>query len=304
MSTSTNNQNNEIDSSSTSQFTEMQSRNSQTLTDIQGLQDIEKGLFTTLEAGLANNTISPDQQEKIISKINELSNMRVNLYKNLNGLYGFFQKNMTSSRDTISEQTAAIDIVENELNESKRRLQMIQQENNNKIRLVEINTYYGEQYADYANIMKLIVIFCIPILMLTILANREILPKNIYFILFTILIVVGVIYIGRQIITAFSRDRMNYSEFDWNTKKSSLPKIDTSKPNGSDPWLTNALMCSGGACCPENYSYSNVQNKCISNELLDEANNMEQSADFALNSYMEGSKKNDFPYKMGGYGSL
>ncbi len=291
--------------SSSDDFSAMQDRNVQTLTDIQGLQSVEKGLFTTLEAGLANNTMTQEQRDSLINKINELSNMRINLYKNLNGMYNFFEKNMTSTKDTVSEQTAAIDIVENELNEAKRRLKIIQQENSNKIRLVEINTYYGDQYSDYANIMKLIVYFSIPILICTILANMGILPRNIFMIILVIICVIAIIYIGKEVITIFSKDNMNYSEFDWHTDKSKLPDVDTDNPNSGDPWIGTVLACSANDCCPEGYGYSEVDNKCIKSELLGESSSMQDSANLALSAYMENSRnKNSNAIPMGGFGSL
>lgn len=294
--------------SSSDDFSAMQDRNVQTLTDIQGLQSVEKGLFTSLEAGLANNTMTQEQRDSLINKINELSNMRINLYKNLNGMYNFFEKNMTSTKDTVSEQTAAIDIVENELNEAKRKLKIIQQENSNKIRLVEINTYYGDQYSDYANIMKLIVYFSIPILICTILANMGILPRNIFMIILVIICVIAIIYIGKEVITIYSKDNMNYSEFDWYTDKSKLPEVDTDNPSSGDPWMGTLLACTANACCPEGYGYSEVDNKCIKSELLGESSSMQDSANLALSAYMENSRnknarnKNAIP--MGGFGSL
>uniref|UniRef100_A0A6C0KXL7 Uncharacterized protein n=1 Tax=viral metagenome TaxID=1070528 RepID=A0A6C0KXL7_9ZZZZ len=291
---------------SSNDFSEMQDRNVQTLSDIQGLQTIEKGLFSNLEAGIANNTLTQEQKDSLIGKINEISNMRVNLYKNLNGMYGFFQKNMDSTRDTVSEQKEAINIVERELNDAKRRLEIIQQENNNKIRLVEINTYYGDQYSDYANIMKLIVYFSVPILICTILANSGILPNMAFMIIAVTIVTIAVFYIGRQVITIFSKDTMNYSEYDWHTDKSKLPEVTTDDPSGEDPWVGTAVACTADACCPEGYGYSAVDNKCISSELLAESTSMQESAETALAAYMENSRKkssNGYP-PMGGYGSL
>ena len=56
-----------------------------------------------------------------------------------------------------------IDIVEKELNASKKRLKVLEEEKNNKISLVEINDYYGQQYAEHSELMKTIVIMLIPI---------------------------------------------------------------------------------------------------------------------------------------------
>jgi len=294
---------NENEVSASLEFANLSERNHQTLTDIQGLQTVEKGLFNALEAGLANNSLTPEKRQGMIDQINNVSSMRVNLYKNLNGMYGFFQRNMDSTKDTIAQQTAAIEIVENELNQSKRRLQVIEQDNNNKIRLVEINTYYGEQYSDYARIMKLIVIFSIPILIITILANKGILPSTIYRILVAIIAAAAVIYIGKQVITIYSRDRMNYSQFDWNTSKDKLPSVSTDNPEGDNPWETTTFLCSAGECCPANYSYSSVENVCVLSELLNESTT--QSASSSLDDLMKrGEGQLAGARQMGGFGSL
>ena len=304
MSSTTNNEN--IDYSTTAQFKEMQLRNEQTLSDIQGLQEIEKGLFTTLESGMANNKVEPEEQEKIINKINELSNMRINLYKNLNGMYGFLKQNIYSTRDTISEQTAAIDIVENELNEAKRRLKVVQQDNNNKVRLVEINTYYGDKYNDYAGTMKAVVILCIPVLILTLLLNNKILSSKIYVILLVIIGIFGFFYIGQRLLYSFSKDNMNYDQYNWHTNRSSLPAINTENPDGlENPWESTASMCTGGSCCPVGYSYSDVENKCVSSELLNEQTTInETSLNKFLNETSGSGNRNNGVSQMGGFGSL
>ena len=55
--------------------------------------------------------------------MNQLSNMRINLYQTLSGVNSYYQNALSSSQGTLKEQTAAIYIVENELNTAKRRLE-------------------------------------------------------------------------------------------------------------------------------------------------------------------------------------
>ena len=105
-------------SNSNSDFSSMQDRNQQTLADIANLQQIEQELYSSLEKNATTNTLTQEEKDQIISKINEISQMRINLYANLKNTYTFFQKNVSSSRTTLAEQMMAIDIVENELNES------------------------------------------------------------------------------------------------------------------------------------------------------------------------------------------
>ena len=102
-----------------------QDNNAQILNDIQSLQDIEQQLFNSLDE---NPNLTPSQQEQIIKKINDISNMRINLYQTLSSVNNYFSTTLSNSRGTLSEQTAAIGIVENELIKSKNKLRVLKEE--------------------------------------------------------------------------------------------------------------------------------------------------------------------------------
>ena len=137
--------------------------NEQILNDIQALQQIEKQLFENLES---NPQLSSEEQQKIISKINQLSNMRINLYQTLSGVNDFFQNALSSSVGTLQQQSTAIGIIEGELNRSKNQLSELEDDNMNKIRLVEINNYYGDKYAEHSQLMKIVIYTLVPVIIL------------------------------------------------------------------------------------------------------------------------------------------
>ena len=66
-------------SNSNSDFSSMQDRNQQTLADIANLQQIEQELYSSLEKNATTNTLTQEEKDQIISKINEISQMRINL---------------------------------------------------------------------------------------------------------------------------------------------------------------------------------------------------------------------------------
>ena len=209
--------------------------------------------------------MTSEEKENLINKINEISQMRVNLYSNLKDVYSFFQTNVSSSRTTLTEQIMAIDIVENELNEAKRRLRLLEDEKYNKLRLVEINTYYGKQYNAHAGIMKLIVIICIPILIVGVLANIGILPKNIAALLSCIIIIIGLIILGGRILDLMNRDNMNYDEYNWNFNAQNAPPDNDDTNSPTDPWKIPTRVCIGAECCNEYSTYDEEQNICVPN---------------------------------------
>ena len=78
--------------------TNIDENNQQILTDIQSLQNIEQSLFASLEE---NPSLSTEEQQQIINKINDVSSMRMNLYQTLNDVNGFFHSALTTSEGTL-----------------------------------------------------------------------------------------------------------------------------------------------------------------------------------------------------------
>lgn len=238
----------------------LQERNEQVINNIKSLQLMEMKLYNSLE----NQKLTPDKKKEIIDRINQISQMRINMYANLKNSYANYQQNVSTSRNTLNDQMVSIDVIENELNDSKRRLNLLQQEKNNKIRLVGINTYYGKQYNAHKDIMKIVVYVCIPVLLLTILANRGIIPAQLNALISGIIIIIGVILVGYQIIDLSNRDNMNFDEYNWyfdkNNVETNRTNIDTTN---TDPWSTVDTSCVGAECCDADNRYDSQQNKCI-----------------------------------------
>ena len=241
------------------QLPDIQENNSQILTDIQSLQKIEKDLFSSLEQ---NTSLTTKQQEEIIQKINDISKMRINLYQTLNGINDFFKTALSNSKGTLTEQTNAIDIVERELNAAKNRLQLLEEEKNNKIRLIQINNYYGQKYAEHSDLMKVVIMMLVPILILAILFNKGIIPSSVYYILLVIISIIGTIYLVNRFLSIISRDSMNYEAYDWSFDPNTAPKATTI--DTTDPWasLSLGLTCIGDACCSPGLLYDSELNQC------------------------------------------
>ncbi len=237
--------------------------NEQILNDIQNLQQLEQQLFNTLET---NTSLSAAEKQKLITKANELSRFRINLYKTLGGVNGFFNSALSSSLGTLKEQTVAIGIIETELNKSKKRLEILEQERNNKIRLVEINEYYGDKYEEHAQLMKIIIFTLIPVILLSFLYNKGLLPNSIYRFLIIVISIIGAVYLWRRYASIITRDNMNYQEYNWYFD----PNLATSgsTTTSADPWLSTSSgssygTCIGQACCSSGQVYDSTSNQCV-----------------------------------------
>lgn len=237
----------------------VQQNNEQILNDIQSLQQMEQQLFNSLET---NPNMTPEQQQKIVDKMNDLSNMRINLYQTLSGVNNYFENAVNTSVGSLKQQAVAIGIVESELNKAKKRLEILEEEKNNKIRLVEINNYYGDKYAEHSQLMKIIIFTLIPIIILGFLNNRGILPNIIYNILLIIIAFIGAYFFWTRFTSIITRDNMNYQEYNWHFDHNAAP---TGSSSISDPWLNNSNFgtCVGNACCADGLTYDTSLNQCV-----------------------------------------
>ena len=238
-----------------------QQTNEQILNDIQTLQTMEQQLFSNLEN---NPNLTTQQQQDIVQKMNQLSNMRINLYQTLSGVNNYYENALNSSQGTLKEQTVAIYIVENELNSAKKRLEALDIEKMNKIRLVEINNYYGDKYVEHGNLMKIIIFTLVPVIILAILNKNSILPNTIYYILVIIIAAIGAYFFWLRFGSIITRDNMNYQEYDWYFDPSTAP---TGSASSDDPWanLGSLGTCIGQACCSAGQLYDETLDQCVGN---------------------------------------
>jgi membrane-associated HD superfamily phosphohydrolase len=267
--------------------------NEQILNDIQSLQQMEQQLFNNLET---NTNLNPEEQQKIVEKMNQISNMRVNLYQTLSSVNNFFENALTSSIGTLQEQTVAIGIVESELNKAKKRLEALQEDKNNKIRLVEINNYFGEKYAEHSQLMKIIIFTLVPVIILAILNNKNILPNLLFYILVVIVSIIGSIYFWYYFASIIMRDNMNYQEYNWYFNPNTAP---TGSHSVTDPWLSLNVpgTCVGQYCCSDGQSYDSSLNQCVGVSNVTLSNVSESFINNILSKKQYGKFKSD--YNMG-----
>jgi hypothetical protein len=232
--------------------------------NIQSIIDQISTTETALTINLNSATTSDALKLDITNRLGELANIKLALLNQLDPLYKSFQTNVAISNDTLSKQILALGIINAETVNSNRQFGLLTTEKQDKTRLVEINTHYGKQYNAHKQIMKTIVLVCIPIIILTILGNKGLVPNTFITLIITIIIIFGIFSIGYQIIDLSNRDKMNYDEYDWRFNKSLAPApapIDASS-NINDPWSSNYGTCIGSSCCLSVEAYNATTNKC------------------------------------------
>lgn len=244
-----------------------ENRQASILKNINELQQMESSLYSQLEASSGSDG-STERQEAIVNKINELSTMRMTMFSELESMFRSTQGRVAQTRIDLVDQLTTTGVMETELNNTKSNLNSLQTNKDNKMRMVEINTYYASKYQAQSGLMKMIIMICIPLLVLAILSKKNIIPPNIANGLIGLIIVIGGFIIIKQALNLSSRNNMNYDEFDW-----------VWDPNASDPTVYEYDMqqlenvvgdldaslefgCIGSECCSTGMYYDSDVGKC------------------------------------------
>lgn len=252
----------------------------QALQSIQELQTMEKSLYTQLQSSSANNG-NVQTEERIIKRINEISEIRNGLFKTLADKYKNLQNSVAETRVDLVDQLTVVGMVENELNNAKANLNKIKNAKSDKMRMVEINTYYEQRYLAHTGVIKLIIMMSVPLLILAILTKKNFIPANISNGLAVLIIVVGVIVIMYRVFDLSSRDNMNYDEINWQFKPADIKptlyeydtnilkalhtdinKIDGSSIEGDLKGLMG-VGCMEAECCSNGMVYDKSVGKCV-----------------------------------------
>jgi hypothetical protein len=183
-----------------------------TITKINELQKTEKQLYATLTKNAEqvalgrSNVFTEEDIQQITDQINSLSAARVNLYNTLSDLYKAQITSESTMKASIDQQTETLQLLEAELNRSKKKMTAIKDEKLNHLKMIEITTYYSKQYDAQKRIMQLIAGFGICLFI------------SMYFELDTVttlIVLVGIVWIGYRLLNMLMRDNENYDEFNF-----------------------------------------------------------------------------------------
>ena len=228
------------------------------MANITELQQMEQQLINSLDT---NPSFTATQTQEIIAKIKQISTIRANLYATIGNVNNNYVDKLTTSQNILGDQLAAIQIIENELEISRNSLQENDDIKNNTQRMIEINSYYGEKYADSSNLMKIMIYMLIPIIILAMLNRYNILPTNIYYVLVAIVALIASIYLWTGLFSMWSRNNMEYDTYDWNFVAKNAPNPGKSLDT---PWITGVpSTCIDRLCCSTGLEWDSTLGQCV-----------------------------------------
>jgi membrane-associated HD superfamily phosphohydrolase len=229
-----------------------------TLSTILDLQQLEKQLFTNLETLSSNgDESSVAEQDQIVKRINDLSQTRINLFNSLRDLYQYAQDNVNENRTELVDKMVVAKVMETQLNNTKQMMNELEQVKDNKLRMVQINTYYGKQYQAQTDLMKLIIQICVVIIVFIFLSKRGIIPQGLFNLIMLFIVAIGGFLIFKKVSDISSRDKMDFDRY---SAPSMDGKISTTYDYNTE---FNDMDVKAWSICGEGTAFDNSLGQCI-----------------------------------------
>jgi hypothetical protein len=211
---------------------------------------------TNQTIGALLNNIYRVEDNDIASAITEYTIKKDDIFSNVLTDYMLTEKKQNSIEDVYSK---------------------IDQQNKDKTRKIETNTFYDKAYKEYIDILKVIIFVCIILVPIVIANKNSILPNNITNYCIVAIIFLTVIYIISKFIDIYMRDNKDFDKiripYDREAAKLEKSGTITRKNNLLSSF---GRTCIGEDCCPDPASgmiFDYTKNRCIAKETYSDYSN-------------------------------
>jgi hypothetical protein len=164
-------------------------------------------------------------------------------------------------------QKTAMDFIVKEKARAASNSTALKEDNSNKRRMAQINTYYTRNYEANTEVMKNIIFISVALIILAILRNKELIPSSISTLGVIFVLTLGGIVIGRQVFDIIRRNDHDFDKYDWNFNEEEHDKKQLSQQNSDPANLSEMGMgmapCYGPGCCDVGTTWNPTVKKCM-----------------------------------------
>ena len=200
-------------------------------------------------------------------------NSRAALISMLASTYGIVKEagQVFDSDALYQAQKTAIDFIEKERARSEKNAQMLKEDNSNKRRMAQVNTYYTRHYEENTEVMKNIIYVSVGLIILAVLRNKELIPASISTLGIILILVFGGIVIGSQVYDIIRRNDHDFDKYDWNFNEDKLNNAQLVQQNTDPSNLSEMGMggapCYGPGCCDTQTLWDANLKKCVASRI-------------------------------------
>ena len=169
--------------------------------------------------------------------------------------------------DTLVEaQKTAINFIAKEKARSASNAKTLTDDNMNKRRMAQVNTYYTRNYEANTEVMKNIIYVSISLIVLAVLRNKEFIPASISTLGVIFILTMGGIVIAKQVFDIMSRNDHDFDKYDWTFNEDDMNNKfiqQNADSNGMDLGM-GAAPCYGPGCCDVGTTWDAAKGRCAS----------------------------------------
>ena len=216
-----------------------------------------------IAARVSTNTLS---DQNVISTLRQSKSALLNM---LASTYGTVKEagQVFDSKALYDAQRTAMDFIKNEKERSAKNAKMLTEDNHNKRRMAQVNTYYTRHYEENTEVMKNIIYVTVALIILAILRNKELIPASISTLGIILVLTFGGIVIGAQVYDIIRRNDHDFDKYDWNFNEDEMNRKQLLQQNADPANLSEMGMglaqCYGPGCCDVGTTWDNNLNKCV-----------------------------------------
>jgi hypothetical protein len=223
------------------------------LSNLQALEENLYKLLTTSAQNITSGTggMTDAEINIIVDQINSLSTQRSQMYTAVASMYNTRAHYEVRMGNTVGQQLATLKLLENEMNKSK---QTIQNEKNEKIKtmkMVEINTYFSQEYLGYTYLMQIVALIGALLLATTFLNSYS---PDMSRAMFKLITYAGGVYVLYLLIDIMQRRNTNFDEYTFPTAPTTdADMVSANENNGMvlDVSGIDIDLCAGSFCCAD-----------------------------------------------------
>lgn len=171
------------------------------------------------------------------------------------------------SEALYAAQRTAIDFIRKEKARAEKNARLLSDDNSNKRRMAQVNTYYTRHYEANTDVMKNIIYVSVALIILAVLRNKELIPASISTLGIILVLTFGGIVIGSQVYDIIRRNDHEFDKYDWNFNEDEMNRKQILQQNSDPANLSEMGMgsapCYGPGCCDVGTIWDSDSNKCV-----------------------------------------
>jgi len=151
--------------------------------------------------------------------------------------------------------------------DARKNAKLLTEDNSNKRRMAQVNTYYTRHYEENTEVMKNIIYVSVALIILAVLRNKELIPASISTLGVILVLTLGGIVIGAQVFDIIRRNDHDFDKYDWNFNEEEMNRKQLLQQNANPANLSEMGMglsqCYGPGCCDVGTIWDISLNKCV-----------------------------------------